>query len=70
MDAEIAKAQKKLDKAKSSIQRQEKLLADAVYLAKASEAVREADEKKLADAKQELTSFEATIKQFEQLKLE
>lgn len=70
MDAEIAKAQKKLDKAKSSIQRQEKLLADVVYLTKASEAVREADEKKLADAKQELTSFEATIKQFEQLKLE
>lgn len=70
MDAEIVKAQKKLDKAKQSIQRQQKLLADTVYLEKASEAVREADEKKLADAKQELTSFEATIKQFEQLKLE
>lgn len=70
MDAEITKAQKRRDKAQSSIQRQEKLLADAVYLEKASEAVREADEKKLADAKQELSSFEETIKQFEQLKLE
>lgn len=70
MDAEIAKAQKRLDKATQSIQRQEKLLADSIYLQKASEAVREADEKKLADAKQELASFEATIKQFEQLKLE
>ncbi|TQV97359.1 valyl-tRNA synthetase, mitochondrial precursor [Cordyceps javanica] len=70
MDAEIGKAQKRRDKATQSIQRQEKLLADAVYLQKASEAVREADEKKLADAKQELASFEATIKQFEQLKLE
>ena len=70
MDAEIAKAQKRLDKAKQSIQRQEKLLGDAAYLEKASEAVREADQKKLADAKLEVTSFEATIQQFEQLKLE
>ncbi|KAM3507089.1 hypothetical protein MY11210_007302 [Beauveria gryllotalpidicola] len=70
MDAEIAKAQKRRDKATQSIQRQEKLLADSVYLQKASEAVRDADEKKLADAKQELASFEATIMQFVQLKLE
>ncbi|KAM0667594.1 hypothetical protein ACQRIT_003355 [Beauveria bassiana] len=70
MDAEIAKAQKRRDKATQSIQRQEKLLADPVYLQKASEAVRDADEKKLADAKQELASFEATIMQFVQLKLE
>lgn len=70
MDAEIAKAQKRVDKAKQNIQRQEKLLGDATYKEKASEAVRESDEKKLADAKQEVTSYEATIKQFEQLKLE
>ncbi len=70
MDAEIGKAQKRRDKATQSIKRQEKLLADAVYLQKASEEVRAADEKKLADAKQELASFEETIKQFEQLKLE
>lgn len=70
MDAEIGKAQKRRDKATQSVQRQEKLLADAVYLQKASEEVRAADEKKLADAKQELASFEETIKQFEQLKLE
>lgn len=70
MDAEISKAQKRRDKATQSIQRQEKLLADAVYLEKASDAVREADEKKLADAKQELASFKETIQQFEQLKLE
>lgn len=70
MDAEIGKAQKRRDKATQSVQRQEKLLADAVYLQKASEEVRAADEKKLADAKQELASFEETIKQFEKLKLE
>jgi valyl-tRNA synthetase len=70
LDAEIAKAQKKLDKAKSSIQKQEKILNDPGYLEKVSDAVRETDEKRLADAKQELNSFEETIKQFEQLKLE
>jgi valyl-tRNA synthetase len=70
LDAEIAKAQKKLDKAKGNIQKQEKILKDSNYLEKVSDAVREADEKKLADAKQELNSFEETIKQFEQLKLE
>lgn len=70
LDAEIAKAQKKLDKAKSNIQKQEKILNDPGYLEKVSDAVRETDEKRLADAKQELNSFEETIKQFEQLKLE
>ncbi|KAH7329300.1 tRNA synthetases class I-domain-containing protein [Stachybotrys elegans] len=70
MDAEIAKAQKKLDKARANIQKQEKILVDPNYKEKVSEQVREADEKKLAEAKQEMQSFEATIKQFEQLKLE
>lgn len=70
LDAEIAKAKKKLDKAKANVQKQEKTLNDASYLEKASDAVRETDQKKLADAKSELHSFEETIKQFEQLKLE
>ncbi|KAF5008637.1 hypothetical protein FDECE_5100 [Fusarium decemcellulare] len=70
IDAEIAKAQKKVDKAKSNIQKQEKILNDAAYIEKVSDAVRETDQKRLADAKQELHSFEETIKQFEQLKLE
>lgn len=43
---------------------------DPGYREKVSDAVRETDEKKLAAAKQELQSFEETIKQFEQLKLE
>lgn len=70
LDGEISKAQKKIDKAKQAIQKQEKLLADPKYLSKASDAVRETDEKKLADGKSQLKSFEETIKQFEQLKLE
>ncbi|OAQ70547.1 valyl-tRNA synthetase, mitochondrial precursor [Pochonia chlamydosporia 170] len=70
MDAEIAKAQKKLEKAKMSIQKQEKILLDPGYKEKVSAAIREGDEQRLADAKQEAVSFEETIKQFEQLKLE
>lgn len=70
MDAEISKAQKKLKKAKMSIQKQEKILFDPGYIEKVSAAVREGDEQRLADAKQEAISFEETIKQFEQLKLE
>lgn len=70
MDAEIAKAQKKLDKAKSSIQRQEKILLEPGYKAKVSGAVYGLEEQRLADAQQEAAAFEATIKQFEQLKVE
>jgi valyl-tRNA synthetase len=70
MDAEIAKAQKKLDKANTNIQKQEKNFNDPGYQARASAEVREGDQKKLADLKQEARSFEETIKQFEQLKLE
>lgn len=70
LDAEIVKAKKKLEKAQSSFQKQEKILSDASYLEKVSAAVRETDEKKFADAKQEVQSYEETIKQFEQLKLE
>ena len=70
MDAEIAKAQKKLDKASAAVKRQEKTLSDPVYKEKVSAEVKEADEAKLADAKQEVKSYEETIKQFEQLKLE
>lgn len=70
IDAEIAKAQKKIEKIKAVTQRQEKILLDPAYKEKVSAEVRESDEKKLADAKQEISSFEETIKQFDQLKLE
>ncbi|RDA83270.1 hypothetical protein CP532_0987 [Ophiocordyceps camponoti-leonardi (nom. inval.)] len=70
MEAEISKATKKLDKARATVQKQEKLLADAGYREKVSEAVQEADRQKLADAKQEEQSYLETIRQFEQLKME
>jgi valyl-tRNA synthetase len=70
MDAEISKAQKKLEKTNAGIQKQEKLFADAAYKEKVSAAVQEGDLKRLADAKQEKLSLEETIQQFEQLKVE
>lgn len=70
LEAEIAKAQKKLEKSKMNVQKQEKILLDAGYKEKVSAAVRQQDEQRLADAQQEVVSFEETIKQFEQLKLE
>jgi valyl-tRNA synthetase len=70
MDAEIAKAQKKLDKANANVQKQEKILNDPSYKEKVSEDVQAVEVKKLAESKQEARSFEETIKQFEQLKVE
>ncbi|KAI6779603.1 Valine--tRNA ligase-like protein [Emericellopsis cladophorae] len=69
-DAEIAKAQKKLDKAISTIARQEKTLNEASYKEKSSAQTQELDQSRLAESKQEAKSYEETIKQFEQLKLE
>lgn len=70
VEAEIVKAQTKLDKAEASIRKQEKILADAGYQAKVSEQVQELERRRLADAKQEALSFQETIRQFERLRLE
>jgi valyl-tRNA synthetase len=70
LDAEISKAQKKLDKTRGNMQKQSKMLKDAGYQEKVSAAVRETDEQKLVELEKEVQSFEETIKQFEQLKLE
>jgi valyl-tRNA synthetase len=70
MDAEIAKAQKKLDKTKTVIDKQRKIFDDPSYKEKVSEAVQESDRKRLLDLESEARGFEGTIKQFEQIKLE
>jgi valyl-tRNA synthetase len=70
IDGEIDKANKKLQKTKAAIQKQEKLLNDTAYQQKASETLQEQDRKKLADLQSEANGFEGTIKQFEGLKLE
>ncbi|VUC28382.1 unnamed protein product [Clonostachys rosea] len=70
MDAEISKAQKKLDKAQSNLKKQEKIFTDPGYKEKVSAAVQETDQAKLAELRQEAKTFTETIQQFEQLKLE
>ncbi|KAI1653624.1 tRNA synthetases class I-domain-containing protein [Daldinia decipiens] len=70
IDDEISKANKKLDKTRAAIAKQQKLLADTNYQQKVAAALQEADKKKLADLESEAKGFEGTIKQFEGLKLE
>ncbi|KAI0116842.1 tRNA synthetases class I-domain-containing protein [Daldinia grandis] len=70
IDDEISKANKKLDKTRAAITKQQKLLADTNYQQKVAAALQEADKKKLADLESEAKGFEGTIKQFEGLKLE
>lgn len=70
LDNEIAKANKKLEKTQAAITKQKKLLADTGYLSKVSESIQDADRKRLLDYESEAKGFEATIKQFEELKLE
>lgn len=70
IDAEIAKAQKKLDKTRQGVQKQRKILDDPTYKSKVSQELQETERKRLADLESEERGFEETIKQFEQLKLE
>lgn len=70
MDAEIAKASKKLEKTKQGIDKQRKIVEDPKYQATASEELQEKEKKKLADLETEQKGFEETLKQFEMLKLE
>jgi valyl-tRNA synthetase len=70
IDAEIQKAAKKLEKTKTGIEKQKKILADPAYQQKASEELQEVERKKLGDFETEQRGFEETIKQFETLKLE
>ncbi|KAK0759195.1 hypothetical protein N5P37_008077 [Trichoderma harzianum] len=70
LDEEIAKAAKKLEKARAAVQKQTKLLQDPVYIEKVAVATQNADKKKLADLESEANGFETTIEQFKQLKLE
>ncbi|KAL8297487.1 hypothetical protein RB597_006538 [Gaeumannomyces tritici] len=70
IDAEIAKAAKKLEKTGGQIDRQRGLITDPKYIEKVSSELQEADRKKLVDLESEADGFKATIKQFEDLKLE
>lgn len=70
MDAEIAKATKKLEKTRAQIERQRKLVSDPAYMEKVAAELQKADRKKLVDLESEADGFKATIKQFEDMKLE
>ncbi|KAI0482352.1 tRNA synthetases class I-domain-containing protein [Xylariaceae sp. FL0804] len=69
-DAEIAKAEAKLTRARTAVTRLEKLVGAPGYRAKSSADVQDNDRRKLADARSEAEGFEGTIRQFEALKLE
>ena len=69
-DAEIAKAQKKLERASETVKKQRTILQDEVYKAKVSEELQEVERKRLRDAEAEVGEFEESIGMFERLKLE
>ena len=69
VEAEIAKAKSKLDRATEEVQRQRKLLGSEKFEQSASEAVRESERKKLQDAETEAENYKSTIAQFEKLAL-
>jgi valyl-tRNA synthetase len=70
IDAEIAKAAKKLEKTQIGIDKQKKILDDPGYKEKVSKELQDAERKKLADLEAEKKGFEETINQFEKLKFE
>ena len=69
-DAEIAKAQKKLERANEVVKKQRAILEDKEYKAKVSEELQEVERKRLKDAEAEAGEFEESIGMFERLKLE
>lgn len=70
IDAEIAKAVKKLENTKKGIEKQGKILGDKAYQEKVSQELKDIEMGKLRDLEVEKSAFEETIKQFEQLKVE
>lgn len=69
MDQEIKKAQQKLQKASAASQKQKKLMDSEDFKAKVSEAVMDSEQEKLADLEAEIRNYEATVEQFERMKL-
>lgn len=70
IDAEIAKASKKLENTKKGLEKQKKILSDEGYKVKVSEELQKVEQNKLKDLESEAKAFEETIGQFENLKLE
>lgn len=70
IDGEIAKAAKKLEKTRTGLDKQRKIVEDPKYKEKVSIELQEVEKRKLADLEIEEKGFVETIRQFEQLKLE
>ena len=68
-DKEITKAQERLTKATETITRQKKIM-DNEWEEKVSDVVKEQERSKLKDAETEARNWQASIEQFERLKLE
>lgn len=69
LDKEITKAQDRLTKANETIARQKKIM-DAEWEQKVSDAVKEQETEKLKTAELEAKNWEASIAQFERMKIE
>ena len=69
VDAEIAKASRKLDKAAAAVEKQRKMLADEAWKANVPEEVKRVERKKLVDAEGEVREMEGSVEQFMVLKL-
>lgn len=70
IDAEIEKAKRKMEKASEAVRKQRAILDDPGYRSKVSGELQEMEKRKLKDAEAEVREFEASVAQFEQLKLE
>ena len=69
IDKELKKASERLGKANETITRQKKIM-DADWEEKVSDVVKEQERSKLRDAETEARNWQASIEQFESLKLE
>jgi valyl-tRNA synthetase len=69
VDKEITKAQDRLVKANETIERQKKIMDDE-WEQKVSDVVKDQEKSKLKDAETEARNWQASIEQFERLKLE
>ena len=70
IDKEIERARAKMLRAAETVKKQKGILADEGFKAKVSAELQEAERKKLEDAEAEVRDMEASMQQFEGLKLE
>lgn len=70
IDAEIKKAQDKIKKANEGVTKQKKILDGLAKAGKAEGEIKESEERRLEDARSEISILEASIGDLEKMKLE